>query len=750
MPAYTAGASITVEWGKQQVEVSTVDHALPDASDVDERNKLVKAGMRSPLVALPEDAWHAVARATVTPETVALQLRESQDSRASLLLEEHVDGATLRSVHGRVWLSELFPAIQPRTGQELLAVDDPQVTGMAENGKPQAILRYRYESLKHLKRHVQQTISTTLYRNSYAESILARRVTRALIVHPVIYEFDDGTEPVCALVARDGITRLASAWKVLAGPDSDPEQVAGLAVDTLLAQYQQAANEPAKPLTQRMALGRQSRRKLLRDEFIREIGKAGANEQPSLRAVQIAQSHLVPAHITVGAQAHERTSLNAEDLFDDALRSILASVHVEFKPWDTAAQNVEVAGRALKRVLHSGTGSGAAEDGLHAVYELAVGLRPASDAPQVYGNQSIPSTGLWRAVQLLHTLTRPAVFEELRSRAKEIKGDRRMTDKGYAGLLGPIVDHPWRSSKKSAAQQARNAWSNGGVLFKEVLEDGWAPVVTEDFTTLVEPALKGSRDARLTLALAGGTALIADKLLTRNVGSSVGLTRAPGKVPFRGDVHKIVEGLARQGNEIGFRTLALAAQRFEDDRLPRNSGTRQQLGLPYDQDTERDGDYQHSVVDLQASDHILLADGKPVMLLEWDIVVASDPKRSLQALGPSQDNEQDDEGAEADGTAAPVSSVGGVEDVEELSQAAPDVEVPVEQQIQDRRRALNNCLADAKTYVDALADLGQAVTFPPLLGPAEDWMDLRDTALHVLNAIQNHEADYAGEEQPEE
>ncbi|MEU9486420.1 hypothetical protein AB0D83_22590 [Streptomyces decoyicus] len=752
MPAYTVGAPVTVEWGKQQVEVSTVDHALPDASDVVERNRLVKAGIRTPLAALPEDAWHAVARAAVTPETVALQLRESQEAHTSLLLEEHVDGATLRSVHTRVWLSELFPAIQPRTGQELLAVDDPQVKGMAENGKPQAILRYRYDSLKHLKRHVQQTILTTLYRNSYAESILARRVTRALIVHPVIYDFDDGTEPVCALVARDGITRLASAWKVLAGPDSDPESVASLAVDTLLAQYQLSANEPAKPLTQRMALGRQSRRKLLRDEFTREIDKAGADEPPSLRAIQIAQSHLVPAHITVGAQAHERASLNAEDVFDDALRSILASVHVEFKPWDTAAQNVEVAGRALKRVLHGGSESSAVEDGLHAVYELAVGLRPASDTPQVYGDQSIPGTGLWRAIQLLHTLTRPAVFEELRSRAKEIKGDRRMTDKGYAGLLGPIVDYPWRSSKKSAAQQARNAWSNGGILFKEVLEDGWAPVVTDDFTTLVEPALRGSREARLTLALAGGTALIADKLLTRNVGSSVGRTRSPGKVPFRSDVHKIIEGLSRQGNELGFRTLALAAQRFEDGRLPRNSGTRQQLGLPNDQDTEADGDYQHLVVDLEADDGILLDGGEPVMLLEWDVVVASDPKRARQVLEPPTDDGWDGEGVDASGEspASASSPAGGMEDSDDASPATPDMEVPVEQQIQDRRRALLNCLADAKTCVDELEKLGQAVTFPPLLGPAEDWMDLRDTALHVLNAIQNHEGDYAGEEQPED
>jgi hypothetical protein len=755
VPAYETGAPITVKWGNQQVEVSTVDRELPDASVVEDRNKLVKAGMNAPLASLPEDAWHAVARAAVTPETVALQLREAHNAHASLLLEEHVDGATLRSVHTKVWLSELFPGIQPRMGQELLAVDDPQVQGMAENGIPQAILHYRYESLNHLKRHVRQTISSTLYRNSYEESILSRRVTRALIVHPIIYDFDDGTESVCGLVARDGITRLASTWKVLAGPDKGPEEVAELAVDTLFAQYQISASEPAKPLTQRMALGRQNKRKQLREEFGKEIAKAGAGKPPSLRSIQIAQSYQVPTHVTVGAQAHERGALSAEDVFDDALRSILASVHVEFKPWDTAAQNVEVAARALKRVLHGASGA-TVEDGLHAVYELAVGLRQPSDTPDVYGNPSIPGNGLWRAIQLLHTLTRPAIFEEMRSRAKEIKGDRRMSDKGYAGLLGPIVDYPWRSSKKSAAQQARNAWSNGGVLFKEVLEDGWAPMVTNDFTNLIKPALEGSREARLTLALAGGTALIADKLLTRNVGSSVSRTRSPGKVPFRSDVHKIIEGLARKGNELGFWTLALAAQRFEDGRLPRNSGTKQQLGLPNDQNDDEGDAYQHLVVDLEAPDHILRENGEPVLLLEWDVVVASDPQRARQVLGLSgadgQDGE-DEEGTDSnDGSDASKPSTNESEagQQEGLSDPDADTEMPVEQRIQEGRRVLTNCLTDAKTCVDELETLGQAVTFPPLFGTAENWNDLRDTALDVLNTIQNHEGDYAGKQAEED
>lgn len=746
-PSSRPASPITVTWGKEQVEVSTVDRELPEPSAMDDRSKLVKAGLNSSLVSLPEDAWHAVARGAVTPETVTLQLRESQDARAGLLLEEHVDGATLRSVHSRLWLSEIFPAIQPRTGQELLGVDDPRVGGVAEDGEPQAILRYLYESPAHLRKHVQQTISATLYKNSYAESILARRVTRALIVHPVVYEFEDDSDPVYGLIARDGITRLASAWNVFAGPDLDPEDVGKLAADVLVAEQRPSVNDPVKPLTQRMALARENWRKGQRTQFTKEIASLAVDEAPPLSAIRIAQSYVVPAHITVGVRAHAREdSLNAEEVFDDALRSILASVHVEFKPWDSSAQNVEVVSRALKRVLLSRK-----QEGLEPVYELAVGRRKASEVSAVYGDPQIPGTGLWRAVRLLHTLTRPAISDELRNRAKEIKGERRMTDKGYASLLGPIVDHPWRSTKKSAAQQARNAWSNGGVLFKEVLADGWVPIVTDDFTTLVGPALGGSQDARLTLALAGGTALIADKILTRNVGSAVGLHRAPGKVPFRADPHKVIEGLAREDNALGLWMLAFAAQRFEDGQLPRNSGTKQALGLPGDPQSTAGAAYQHLMVDLEADDRVLREDGEPVLLLEWDVVVASDPERAALVLGTldDDDDEDGDEGDDEDGDGGD----GGNDDGrggQWSGGAGGDAGAPEPpRDISDVRRVFRNLLSDAKVNLDLLERLGEGVTLPPVFGVETNWAELRDAAIHILSVIENHKDDYRRDEPDE-
>ncbi|MFF2813162.1 hypothetical protein ACFVT2_39575 [Streptomyces sp. NPDC058000] len=747
MPKSEVQQPITVEWGREQVLVSDVAGELPEGSDTDARAKLVKHGRESGLATLPEDAWYAVARASVAPELVALQLRGAGDADGSLLLEEHVDGATLRSVHTRVWLSELFPGIQPRTGQQVLDVDDPQVSGTAEDGRPQAFLRYRYRDLDHLRKHIHQTVHATLQMNSYEESILARRVTRALIVHPVVLDFDDeDTESVHVLVARDGITRLASAWKVLAGPGAVKDEAATLAMETLVAELPQPANEPLKPRTQRWGLGRERKRELLREEFAKEA----AGEQPSRRAIQIAQTFVVPAHIAVGVRAHTSGALPAADVFDDALRSILASVHVEFKPWDATAQNLEVATRALKLVVQTRAREWGKEEELGEVYALAVGRRPAADTPAVFRDPRIPQTPLWRAVSLLHVLTRPDLFAELHSRAKEIKNERRMSTKGYAGLLGPVVDQPWRSEKKTALTQARKAWTNGGVLCADVLKGNWVPVPTDDFTSLVGPALAGDLDARCTLALAGGTALIADKLLTSNVGSSLGTEREPGKVPFRADAHVVVGGLAREGNELGLWTLALAAQRFESGRMPRNASSRHDLGLP-EEDTGA-ARYQHVKVDLGAPDRISRVGDAEEPLLEWDVVHASDvarATRTIEAARPSAPAPASGGSAAGSGAGQPSGGAGaGAGQGGSPTGSASATEVPLATRIAEQIRELARALAGAESALIKLDELGQGIT-SPVFDDLDQWQELRETAIRAQNRIHAHKPPVDDEEEDE-
>ncbi|WP_039933171.1 hypothetical protein [Streptomyces viridochromogenes] len=632
MPVH-APRSFTVQWGSESVLVSNVEPDLPVATGDAELAKVVAAGRANPVTLLPEAAWRAVARATTGPDGVAVQLRPTPEEPAGLLMVENVDGATLHSVVTRVHLSEVLPGIQPRTGMEVMEIPDPQVQGITDEDRPCAIVRYRYQDLAHLRNHVWQTIHGTLSLNSYAPSILARKVTRNLITHPVEITFEDGTESFHALVVRDGITRLASAWAVQAGPDADAAEAAGLAVDSLFGKNPTVSPGPGgDPLGQRLATGRERWRRALREEF----AQAMAMEEPGTRAAQIAQTYVLPAQIAVGAEGHPGHLLAAEDIFDDAIRSVLASVHVEFKQWDAAAQNVEVATRALKRVIQLGD-SLVPKDDLQVVYGLAVGRIPVEELPSVFtadGGTAPPGTALWRSVYLVHALTRPELLEPLKDQAKAIKGGKRMGLKGFAELLGPLIDLPWRSYKKHVTTQARNAWNNGGVLTSDVIQE-WEPLPTDDFTSLVKPALLGDRDARCTLAVAGGVALIADKLLTRNVGSALNAAKEKGGVPFRADVNQVVEDLSQQHNELGLWTLALAANRFRSDALPENAVTMRQLIHKQKTEGEAGTPYVHFKTDLGEPDQIERdADGVPVMLHQWDVVWASNPDRALKAHPP--------------------------------------------------------------------------------------------------------------------
>ncbi|MFH8748384.1 hypothetical protein ACH4GK_19005 [Streptomyces rimosus] len=622
--------SLDVPWGTDTIRVTNIPPHLPAESTDSHIAAVTAAGQANPNTWLPDASWAALARATTRPDAAAVQLRPTSDEPIGLLMAENVEGATLWSVVNRVLLSELFPGPQPRTGMEVSEVSDPQIHGITHDNRPSAIVQYRYDDLDHLRNHVWQTLHATLSINSYTTSILTRSVTRNLITHPVEIAFEDGTESIHVLTVRDGLTRLASAWAVLAGHGADPAEVASLATDALLANVSKAGKDVEPGLGGRLAASRARWRQELRQEFDDEV--AGA--VPGLRAAQIAQSYVVPAQIAVGVEGHKGRLLSPEDIFDDAIRSILASVHVEFKEWDPAAQNVEVITRALKRIIQQDDPRWNTAE-LQDVYGLAVGRIPVTKLPQVFGGDPAPpGDALWRAVYLISALTRPDFLEVLKDQAKAIKGGKRMSIKGFGELLGPIIDLPWRAKKKLVTKQARNAWNNGGVLTSDVTL-GWTPRATDDFTELITPAMNGDDDARCTLAVAGGVALIADKLLTRNVGSSLGAKKEKGGVPFRADVHKVIEGLSHPANELGLWTLALTANTFRSEGLPQNSVPRQSL-TGKEPTASAESPYVYFKTDLKASDRIARdADGVPVPLYEWDVVAASDPTRAAKATAPS-------------------------------------------------------------------------------------------------------------------
>ncbi|MFF0257406.1 hypothetical protein ACFYR2_01010 [Streptomyces microflavus] len=742
--------SIDVAWGADTIRVTNISPILPVDSTDSHVTEVTAAGRANSSTWLPDAAWGAITRATTGPAATVVQLGPTPDEPSGLLMVENVEGATLRSVVTRVLLNELFPGPQPRTGMEVSEVPDPQVLGLTHEGRPGAGVQYLYENLTHLRNHVWQTIHATLSLNTYATSILTRSVTRSLITHPVEIAFEDGTEAIHLLVVRDGITRLASAWAVLAGHGADAAEVATLATDALLGGASIAEAEAKADLGQRLVTGRAQWRQELRQEFDDEM-KGGT---PGLRAAQIAQTFVIPAQIAVGIEGHEGRALSPDDIFDDAIRSVLASVHVEFEPWAEAAQNVEVITRALKRIIQQDDPRWNTAD-LQAVYGLAVGRIPVAELPQVFGGDSVPpGTALWRAVYLVSALTQPDLLELLKDQAKAIKGGQRMSMKGFGELLGPIIDLPWRAKKKLVTKQARNAWNNGGVLSNDVTQ-GWTPQPTDDFTKLIAPAMNGDDDARRTLAVAGGVALIADKLLTRNVGSSLGAKKEKGGVPFRSDVHKVVEGLSRQENELGLWTLALAANTFRSDGLPQNSVPRQSLtGKESAASTEQP--YVYFKVDLDAPDRIARdGDGVPVQLYEWDVVAASAPDRAAQAApaltvpvpvpaAPSPYVEMAPTGGTSSTGISPGEVPVGADPVTALfhygavpAPLADDTQAPPSQRAAAHRKALHLGVQGARDSLDHLHALEPEVGDHTPIVPVDQLDELHKLLVGILTDVEN-------------
>jgi hypothetical protein len=689
--------TITFLYGDEEFTVSGFERSLPELSSVTDRGALVKAGLASSGTALSLDSWHAVARAVVAPDSAAAQLRAQKGMFAGLI-EEHVEGATLRSLHTRAWLTELFPGLQPRTGQEALPIEDPHVLGdLGDDGEPLACVIYTYRDIAHLRAHLRQTVTATRRANPdpYDQSILARRITRAVIAHPARLEFTDGTEAIEVLVVRDGITRLTSAWALLTGEESpDADQIARTATDLLLTEKVQRRGTE-KPRSQRMAVGRQDALADLRAEFYQGLGSG----HPSDRSVRLGQTLVVPAQITVGLRRHGTAGLPVDEVFDDAVRSILAAVHVEFRAWESAAQNVEVGSRALRRVHLRGQDEAELLDG---VVGLALGRRGPHELPQIFGDRSIPTTALWRAVYLVNQLTRPEVFGQVKRHAKDIKGTRRMSTAGYAELLGPIIDLLWRGTKSSSLKQARNGWANGGVLTKAVL-DSWAPVPCDDFTELVIPACEGDANARQTLAVAGGIALVTDKMITRNVGSAVGRT-----VPWRVNVDQVVAGLAE--NKEGLWILAVAANSFDADRECINSFSAAQL-LSKDKSEM----YVIPDIDPECPDRLRRDRGGVAVLplSPWRIVLASDPVRALQYL----DNQNDDNNNE--GTVA--------------------------ERLDAKRRGLVQAVEAAQEKLADLLDYAKTpevkqTTLEPF-GSHPEWKSLDDEVRDLATTIYNHRPD---------
>lgn len=576
---------------------------LPAPSTARERLGLVRAGRNT--TDLDEEAWHAISRSFTDLGTATALVR------GGLFLQEVAESATLLSVPGHIYLNEVFPIIQPRTAASAGVIAPPEVSGLLDDaGQPMAALALKFRDRAHFAAYMRQTIiETRVEGRAYDESILSRRVSRPVLVHAARIDFATGEESIWVLVVRDGITRTVSSWAARLGGSPTPEAVADYAVEQLLATRPARAGK-ASTATQDHARGREQAALGARAAFMAGTTDASPNEQ----AIRVGQTFTLPAHVCVGLVPGSSTPLPPSEIFDDAQRSVVSSIHIDFKGWDEAAGQAEVIDRALRRVVHRGALT-------PEVVALATGALGVEETPVVFGDPDIPAEPLWRSTYLIAALTAPGAMGAIKAEMRSLLGLRRIANRRYVGHLAPVVDRIWRLEKAKTLPMARRAWSQNGPVPSQVLGAAWHPVPTDDFTKLVPMALAGDSDAKFTLMVAGGTALVTDKLISSNVGSAL----TSGRVPFRADPAEIVAGLGN--SEAGLWLLARAANAFDASRAAVNSFTENELA-------QGDGKGSYVVPRLDPEDPSRIKTdnaGAPEPITDGEIVRLSDPDRAAGA-----------------------------------------------------------------------------------------------------------------------
>jgi hypothetical protein len=669
---------VTLDVDGEPVVVTNFRRALPEAAPAKDRVAFVRAGERKHL-ALDEDALHAAGRVFVDPSTVARMVDND------LLSQEVVGTAKLMVAPHFAYLTELLPLIQPRAGSAPRDVDPPRMIGNVAEGEdggahPDAMVVFRFRDEQQLIAQVIQTVRQTLeLGKNYAPSILTKRVSRPVLAHVVRIAFDDGRS-FDIVVVRDGITRVVSSWRALY-PKLTAAELADKIVRSLLAS--KPSRRPHDTETAVRARGRDEQQKQLRGQFAEGM----ATGEPNERAIRIGQTLTLPVQMIVNFVVDGGGPVPVEQQFDDTVQSLVASVHGEFEPWDQSASHAAAILRALPRAVH--------DDAVASeVAEIAAGFRDVSEVPDVF-DEDAPATALWRAVYVVAWLCNPDEYEGIKKHLRDLLDVTRITRGTYVSHLMTLVDLPWRSSKADTRIQARRAWNNGGPVPHHLLGTRWDPIPTSDFTTLVPKAMQGDSDARATLQVAGGIALVTDKLLLSNTGSAL----ASGEVPFRANVNEIVANLGN--TDAGLWLLARAANAFQADRRAANSYSEKEWLKNPPTDA-----YDIPDVDLDSPHEEPPRGAERVRLTPYRVVLVSDPVRAAIAEAEAEKSEA----------------------------ATENATEPSSEKAHRYRELLKKNIEAATSSLSSLVKLGKAdPSVHPLLVDTATWQELDQAARKMSN-----------------
>ncbi len=553
---------------------------------------------------LSDDARWTISRSVSDPATVGPML-----AKGIGVSERCAGDSALTLMSTRVDLASVLVLDQPRGAETPGGVSGPKIRGaLDEDGVPRPQLVFEFPSWDEVRRHVEHTIDTTLKQGQHlAPSILSSGVSKPILltVATIRVAAEPGGEPeeITALIALDGHTRLICAHQAaLSGGTKPGSRISLKELPAAIASRMLHRTERVANLSRAHERGRAEKHAEAVDRFIRAAA-VGDTTNPDL--ARFGQTASIPAEVVIGFRRFDTPLAMREFEFVDAVRSDVGQQHSLSRAWPDGSITANVGQQAIARAVAAGK----LDAEIGSVAEGSVDFTPpvtlipvpadstdggpggpaVGDEPAALDSTLDP--GLARAVFLLHALTQPGASDEIKRHIRNLGGHKKIDRNTYAKHIASVLWREWAPFKEASHDNEAAAWRVGGALVTESEpgEDGkpektadvvfgkpWEALFPPRWVDLVPVALDASDprsgDAKVTLQVAGGIALIADGLLLAGSGSTK--FGANGQEYVRRHPSTILALLGK--NELGLYTLAHAADSFQSHRQASNSFSKTQ------------------------------------------------------------------------------------------------------------------------------------------------------------------------------
>lgn len=720
--ASTTPAALTVAWGGEEILVVDPRPMPKGVRDVaTTRRAVVTAVLANESVNVPEEGAYALTSVTSPGNWEYVR----NLARHDMLTPRRPAAMHLTTAEVEGLVPAFIIGMQPRTETEPTPVRAPRVRGELDaDGRPIASLEMEFDDLVHFQDYTRQVVkSTDEAGGHYQVSIIEKGVSEPITAVPVKVVLLDGGngEPArfTAYAVVDGITRLVRCYQVHLGSNVRIDAVANHIVDAIATPVR-----GEKPLHDRMLAARNS----AVDEWrnAQAVGQiTGAGKAAKDRGIRTGQAMTVRARVVLGCKPSPTTVLDAEDQFLDAAAELVRYTQ-ENKAWGheaSAANAMHSAVRVLK-------GKGEVTNAEQADYLL--GQTPVAALPDVTARLlgsgmtfSVHLAALFRAIYILRFLTRRNAFEITKQDLRTSLKLSQVRTTVYAATLAPLLEAPWRQGKASSLTQARNAYKRRGALTIDV-EGAWMIVDAEPMD-LYRRAVAGDNNARMTLTVGGGVALIADRFLTTEVTAGTGSGGSYVAIWKPTSIDEVVRLLGHPSNHRGLLQLALAMQAFDINKEAANGLRATERGRRTPQEASRFYLVPAAADDLVATrtDGIQTEQDSPIelttelllVIADYDGTRVADYNRNRQGTAPLPVTLQDlvDQFATAVKTAADLANKAVDKSTTDTSRVVMDE--PLQRELARAQRTIMN-------HLDWIEDRADTTVTP--YGEVDD-VDLEST-----------------------